>query len=404
MDEVLSDPFFRTETQFFSPDLAPNKDLIALLLKFQIGFWEVQNTEIHIQKYILRENAAKKRKDSIELFNFGSMDFRSLIGEIKKGVFQPIYLLHGEEPYYLDLISKEIQHRALEEHERDFNQTIVYGKDADLPALVTEANGFPMMSERRLIIIREAQDIRDWDLLERYSEKPNETTIFVLVHKYRKFDSRKKLYKHIQKSGSVFLSEKVKEYKLGEWIESYLKEKNYTITPKATSLLADFLGNDLGKISNELEKLAVLVESGTTISEVHIEENIGISKDYNIFELVNAITVRDVPKAFRIVHYFEHNPKSGSIIMVIPNMFNTFMRIMRIHFLPNKSREAVASVLKIHPYATKDLIQATKIYPPKKIASNVAILHEYDLKSKGINNSTFSQGELLRELIYKLMH
>lgn len=332
------------------------------------------------------------------------MDFKALLKEIEQKKFQPIYLLHGEEPYYIDLLAKAIQENVLEEHERDFNQTIVYGKDADLPALATEAQGFPMMSERRLVIIREAQDLKDIDFLERYAAQPNPSTVFVLAYKYKKFDSRKKLFKDISKVGIAFLSEKIKDYKLTEWISSYLQTKNYSITPKAATLLADFLGNDLSKITNELDKLSMLIQAGTTINEIHIEENIGISKDYNVFELVNAVTTRDVPKAFRIVHYFEHNPKSASILVVIPNIFATFMRIMRIHFMDNKSPDAIAATLKIHPFATKELIQATKIYPPKKISSNVAILHEYDLKSKGIDNSSFTHGELLRELIYKLMH
>lgn len=332
------------------------------------------------------------------------MEYKALLKDIEQKKFLPVYLLHGEEPYYIDLLAKAIQEHVLEEHERDFNQTIVYGKDADLPALVTEAQGFPMMSERRLVIIREAQDLKDVDFLERYVAQPNPSTVFVLAYKYKKFDSRKKLFKDISKVGVAFLSEKIKDYKLTDWISSYLQTKNYSITPKAATLLADFLGNDLSKITNELDKLSVLIQAGTTINEIHIEENIGISKDYNVFELVNAVTTRDVPKAFRIVHYFEHNPKSASILVVIPNIFATFMRIMRIHFMDNKSPDAIASTLKIHPFATKELIQATKIYPPKKISSNVAILHEYDLKSKGIDNSSFTHGELLRELIYKLMH
>lgn len=332
------------------------------------------------------------------------MDFQSLLKETKAKKFYPLYLLHGEEPYYIDLLTKAIQHEALEEHERDFNQTVVYGKDVDVPALITEANGFPMMSERRLVIIREAQDVKGIDHFEHYAQQPNPSTLFVLAYKYKKFDSRKKLFKHIQKGGVIFHSEKVKDYKLSDWISNYLKTQNYAITPKASILLADFLGNDLSKITNELDKLAVLIQEGTTISEVHIEENIGISKDYNVFELVKAITVRDVPKAFQIVHYFEHNPKAASIMVVIPNVFTTFMRIMRIHFASNKSPDAIAAELRVHPFAVKELMHATKIYPPKKIAANVAILHEYDLKSKGIDNSSFSHGELLRELIFKLMH
>jgi len=332
------------------------------------------------------------------------MPHRAIIQDVKNKKFKPVYLLHGEESYYIDMISKEIQEQALEEHERDFNQTVLYGKDTDVLTVVSEAKGYPMMSERRLVIIREAQDLKNIDDLESYCSKPNPTTVLVLAYKYKKFDSRKKLLKEILKNGQVFLSDKVREYQLVDWITNYLKSTEYSITPKASTLLADFLGNDLSKITNELDKLALLLQKGTTINEVHIEENIGISKDYNVFELVNAISVRDVQKAMKIIHYFEHNPKSASIVQVISMVFQLFARLMRIHFLSNKSNDAVAQALKVHPFATRDLIKATTIYPPKKISSNISVLHEYDLKSKGVNNTSFSEGDLMRELIFKLMH
>lgn len=332
------------------------------------------------------------------------MDYRSILQDVKKKIFKPVYLLHGEEPYYIDLIVKEIQANALEEDERDFNQMVVYGKDAEVLQVISEAKGYPMLSERRLVIVREAQDLTKIENLESYCASPNPSTVLVLAYKYKKFDSRKKLFKEITKNGLVFNSEKIKEYKLIEWIESYLKSTNYGITPKASNLLAGFLGNDLSKITNELDKLALLLQAGTTINEIHIEENIGISKDYNVFELANAIAVRDVLKAMEIVNYFSHNKKSGPIVVVISNIFTLFSRLMRIHFLPNKSNEAVAQALRIHPFACKELIQATKIYPPKKISANISILHEYDLKSKGMGNTSFTEGELMKELVFKLMH
>ena len=213
------------------------------------------------------------------------MDFKSIIQQIEKKEFKPLYLLHGEEPYYIDLISKALVDNVLEEHERDFNQTVLYGKDADVLAIVSEAKGYPMMAERRLVVIREAQDLKDIDKLESYCASPNPTTVFVLAYKYKKLDARKKITKELAKNGLVYTSDKVKEYKLIDWINTYLKTTEYAITPKAASLLAEFLGNDLSKITNELDKLALLLQKGTTINEIHIEENIGISKDYNVFEL-----------------------------------------------------------------------------------------------------------------------
>ncbi|MGV3631518.1 MAG: DNA polymerase III subunit delta [Bacteroidota bacterium] len=335
------------------------------------------------------------------------MDYSSLIKEIKTRKFKPVYLLHGEEPYYIDLISKTIEEEALEDHERDFNQTIVYGKDADVIALIGEARNFPMMSERRLVIVREAQDIKDKDLelLETYFLDVNPSTVLVLAYKYKKLDSRKKLYKEIARNGEVFLSEKVRDYKLVDWINTYLRTTSYSITPKAATLLVDFLGNDLSKITNELDKLTILIQAGTTINEVHIEENIGISKDFNITELVSAIQVGDVPKAFRIVNYFAHNPKSGPLVVVVAQSFNLFVKLMRIHFLENRSPEAIASEIRVHPFFVKDYINASKLYPPKRIAKNISVLHEYDLKSKGVGSTgDVTDGELMKEMVFKLLH
>jgi DNA polymerase-3 subunit delta len=332
------------------------------------------------------------------------MDFKSILKEVENKQFKPLYLLHGEEPYYIDIVSKAIQDHALEEHERDFNQVVVYGKDAEILSLISEAKGFPMMAERRLVIVREAQDLKDLELLESYCAQPNPTTVFVFCHKYKKLDARSKVYKEFSKNGLVFLSDKVKDYHLSDWISNYLRTTDFSITPKASMLLAEFLGNDLSKITNELDKLALLLQKGTTINEVHIEENIGISKDFNFFELSNAVRVRDVPKAMQIVYYFNHNPKAGPLVVIVGNLFGLFSNLMRVHFSPNKSHESIAQSLRVHPFVAKELIQATKIYPPKKISANISILHEYDLKSKGLDNPSFSDGELLQELVFKLMH
>jgi DNA polymerase-3 subunit delta len=334
------------------------------------------------------------------------MDYKSLLKDIENKKFKSLYLLQGEEPYYIDLLTKALQKNALLDEERDFNETIVYGKDCDVLSVISDANSYPLMAERKLIIIKEAQDIKekDYDKLEKYTENFNPSSIFVLAFKYKKLDARKKLAKNFVSKGICFTSDKVKEYQLADWVRDFLKEINYTITPKASSLLIDFLGNDLSKIVHELEKLTLLVQKGTAINEVHVEENIGISKDYNVFELTNAVLIRDYVKALKIVDYFAHNPKAASILAVIPTLFNTFIRIMRIHFTPDKNENSLASSLKINPYAVKELIRATKIFPPKKIAANISILYEYDLKAKGVNNNSFTEGDLMREMIYKLLH
>lgn len=332
------------------------------------------------------------------------MDHKAIIGSIKERNFERIYFLHGEEPFYIDLITNAIIEYALEENEKDFNQSIFYGKDSDVQAIIADAKGFPMMASRRVVIIKEAQDLKKIEELESYFNNASDQTVFVVNYKYKKFDSRKKVFKAASKNGIVFQSAKIPEYKLLDWINMFVKEKGFAIKPKAAMLIMEFLGNDLSKISKELEKLEILIEKGTTINEEHIEENIGISKDYNSFELVNAIGMRDVSKANKIVDYFNHNPKATPLIVVISNLFNHFQKLMKIHFLENKSREGLASVLRVPPFVVGELQKSARIYNPKKIAANIAILHEYDLKAKGIGNASAKDGELLKEMIYRLMH
>ncbi len=332
------------------------------------------------------------------------MDYKAIIRDIENKKFEKIYFLHGEEPFFIDEITKALFDNVLEEHERDFNQAVMYGKDSEVLNVISEAKGYPMMSEYKLVVIKEAQDLKNFDLLESYFEQPADNTVFVINYKYKTYDTRKKIAKTAAKNGIIFKSEKIREYNLAEWINAYVRTKEYSITSKGSIMLSEFLGNDLSRITNELNKLFLLIEKGTTINEVHIEENIGISKDYNPYELTNAILVRDVPKAFSIVHYFEHNPKAGELIVIIPTIFNVFTKLMRIHFLPNNSKEAIAQAIGVHPFVATSYINAAKVYNPKKIAANIAILHEYDLKSKGVDNATFTGGELMREMIYRLLH
>ena len=332
------------------------------------------------------------------------MDYKLLLKEIRNKKFEKIYFLHGEEPYFIDVLTKAIQENALEESERDFNQSILYGKDAEVLSLISELKSYPMMAERRLVILKEAQYFKAIEQLESYLENPANSTIFVICYKYKTFDARKKTLKNALKNGVVFKSEKVKEYQLAEWIQQYIKTTGYELTSKACMLLIESLGNDLGRIVKELEKLAVLIEKGTIINENHIEENIGISKDYNVFELTNAVANKDNLKALKIVDYFEHNPKAADLVFVISNLFKFFSQIMRIHFLPNKSREAVAQALGVHPFVAGELTNAKNKYDPRKIAANITLIHEYDLKSKGVGNTSATQGELMREMVYQLIH
>ena len=332
------------------------------------------------------------------------MDSKSIIKDIKAGKFLPVYVLHGDEAYYIDEISDAIQEHALEEHERDFNQSIVYGKEADLLTLISDLRSYPLMSERRLLILKEAQDFKLLEELNAYIENPLSSTVLVICHKYKAIDARKKLLKSAAKVGVIFKSDKVKEYQLVDWTLNMVKAKGFGITSKANMLLVESLGNDLSRIVNEINKLAILIEPGTTINEVHIEENIGISKDYNIYELANAVAVKDYLKAMKIVNYFDQNLKPGDFIPIYSSLFKFFTQIMRIHFLPNKSQEAVARALQIHPFVANGLLSSKNNYSPKKIAANIELLHIYDLKAKGVGNQSMPAGELMRELVFQLLH
>lgn len=330
---------------------------------------------------------------------------REIIKAIDKKEFNPIYLLHGEESYYIDQITAAIQENALAEHERDFNQTIVYGKDVDLLSLLGQLKQYPMMSERQLVILKEAQDIKDWTPLENYLSDPIPSTVFVICYKHKKADTRKKYVKSIQQGkGIIFESKKLYENQLDGWVNTFLKEKDFYISPKASTLLIEAIGADLSRLSAELEKLTIVLQKGTTINEIHIEENIGISKDYNPFELANAIAKRDVEKSFKIISYFEKNPKAAHITMLIPNIYNLFERLMKAHFMKIRDANQLQSALKVNFYVAKEMMQAMQIYKPKKIAANISLLHDYDLKSKGMNRGSASDADLLRELVYQLTH
>jgi len=332
------------------------------------------------------------------------MEAKEIIKKIKAGNLSNLYLLHGEEPYYIDIISEAIIQHALPEHERDFNQSVLYGKDVELAALLSELKSYPMTAERRVVVLKEAQDFKQLDDLEAYFEQPNDTTVFVICYKYKFIDGRKKYLKTVLNHGVVFKSEKVREYQLSEWIQRYIKSIGYDITSKAAMLLVEFLGNDLSRIVNEVDKLSILIEKGTTINDTHIEENIGISKDYNAFELTNAVAKKDSVKAMKIVQYFEYNPKALEFSNLMAAFFKHFSQLMRIHFFPVKTKEALAQNLGLHQFVVGELLISKNLYDPKKIASVISLLHQYDLKSKGVGNANASHPELLRELVFQIMY
>jgi DNA polymerase III subunit delta len=332
------------------------------------------------------------------------MDYSAIISDLKKKSYRPVYVLSGEEPYFIDLIASFIEKNVLDDSEKEFNQTILYGRDTDVATIISEAKRYPMMSDRQVLIIKEAQNIRNIEDLESYVQNPLESTMLVICYKYKTLDKRKAFAKTVSKKGVLFESEKLREYKIPDWISGYLKEKKYTANPKSLQMLTEYLGTDLGKIVNELDKLMINLPPGTEITPDHIQVNIGISKDYNTFELNDALAKRDVVKANRIINYFAANPKEHPMPVTMSSLYNYFAKVMLYHFATDKSKEAVARTLGVHPFFVQDYVAAAKNYPLGKIKLVMNALREYDLRWKGVDNVTTEEGDLMKELAWKILH
>jgi DNA polymerase-3 subunit delta len=332
-------------------------------------------------------------------------DVKHIVTDIKDGKIKPIYFLMGEEPYYIDKISQYIEQNVLTEEERGFNQMVMYGRDVTVDDIVGQAKRFPMMAEYQVIIVKEAQDLsRTIDQLADYAKNPQLTTVLVVCYKYKKLDKRKASYKAIKKCGVIFEGKKLYDNQVPDWIRRVLSTKKYTITPKAAIMLVEFLGTDLGKINNELEKLQIVLPKGTEITPEHIEENIGISKDYNNFELRKAIGNKDRLKAFKIITYFADNPKDNPMVVTVSLLFSFFVQLLKLHGLSDKNPRNVASTIGINPYFVNEFISASKNYPMREVSQIISIIREFDLKSKGVNANATPQGDLLKELIVKIMN
>jgi DNA polymerase-3 subunit delta len=336
------------------------------------------------------------------------MDYKEIMDELKKKIYKPVYLLQGEEPYFIDKITNYIQENVLSEAERSFNQTILYGKDTTVEEIINTAKRFPMMSNLQVVIVKEAQNLKNINELRHYVKNPQQSTLLVINYKYKSLDKRKKLYKDAKKKAVVFDSTKIKDYKLPAWITKYIESKNKKITSDASVLLAEYLGNDLNKIAHELDKLFItLPQSETTITPGHIEKNIGISKDYNAFELNKALADKDVLKANRIINHFGKNPNEHPMPKVIGSLYYFFSKVLGYHFLDEKTKKdkyAAASQLRLYPNMVWQYQNAAKKYNRSKLARIIGYLREYDMKSKGLNNTSTPSGELLQELIFKILH
>lgn len=340
--------------------------------------------------------------------------FEELTRDLHNKIYSPIYLFQGEEAYYIDQAVSMIENSVLNDMEKEFNQTVLYGREINALNLISTAKRYPMMSNYQVVIVKEAQESKElFPNKESKDEKqpflnyilnPLPSTLLVICYKYKTLDKRTKLYKAIEKKGIVFESKKLYDNQIPDWIEKYLKSKKFSIEEKAKYLMADSLGTDLSKIVNECDKLLINLKPGQPVTVAEVEKNIGISKDFNVFELQKAIGKKDVLKANQIINYFKANPKSNPFQVTMAVFYNYFSKLLLFHSLPDKSNNGVMGALKVNYNFIDDYKEAARAYNPVKLAEISGLLREYDLRSKGVNNSSTDQGELLRELVFKIMH
>ncbi len=332
------------------------------------------------------------------------MKYEQILAELKNRHYGQVYFLMGEEPYFIDVLTETIAENVLNESERTFNQLVIYGKDTDVNTIITAARRFPMMAQYQVVIVREAQQIKKIEELQHYVSQPLASTILVINYKYKKIDKRSRFYKLLVDKAVVFESDKLYEDKVPAWITGWLQQKGIQIEPKASVMLVDYLGNDIGKIVNELDKLLLILPRGSKhITALLVEQNIGISKEYNTFELNKAIVAREILKANRIVSFFSKNPKNNPMVLSLSSLFYFFSKLLLFHSLKDKSRENVTKSLGISPFFLPEYQLAAKNYAVSKVINVISLLREYDLKSKG-SGSLASEGDLLKELVYKIMH
>ncbi|MCX6327004.1 MAG: DNA polymerase III subunit delta [Bacteroidia bacterium] len=334
-----------------------------------------------------------------------AVTYEEIISDLKKRIFKPVYFLAGEESYYIDLITDYIEDKVLPEAEKAFNQIIIYGDDTNIAAIIDTARRFPMMASHQVVIIKEAQSLKKLEDLVIYLEMPLLSTILVFSYKYKSIDKRTKLFKTLESHGVYFESTRLRDYQIPAWIERYLMTKGIKTDPSASAMLTEYLGTDLHKIVNELDKLIITLPAGKpVITTSLIEKNIGISKDYNNFELQKAIGEKNILKANMIVHYFANSPKDNPITLSIASLFGFFSKLLTYHYLTDKSKNNVAAVLKINPFFVKDYETSAAKYNVSKTVQIISLLRTYDMKSKGYGDPGTEPGDLLKEMVYRILH
>jgi len=336
-------------------------------------------------------------------------EVKKIIADIKMKHFKPVYFLMGEESYYIDRISDYISDTVLTEEERSFNHMVLYGKDVTINDIVSNARRFPLMAEHQVIIVKEAQDlVKTIDQLDAYFDNIQPSTILVFCYKYKTLDKRKKVYKSLQKHGLIYESKKLRDYQMEGWLKQVLATKKYTIDSKAAAMLVEFLGTDLNKIANELSKLQIILPAGTQITPDHVEENIGISKEFNNFELIKAIAERNTTAAYKIAYYFAQNTKNNPFVLTMGLLYNYFSKLLQYHGMIYKNAQAnpktIAAEIKVSEYALKDYQAGVRNYPMKIASRNISYLREFDLKSKGVEANAMPHYDLLTEMLAKLFN
>jgi len=350
-----------------------------------------------------------------------------ILTDLKRRIFKPVYFLSGEEAYYIDTVSDYIEKNVLDESEQEFNQTILYGKEADMNAIISAAKRFPMMSEYQVVIVKEAQNLKELgkssgggdddddeapvkksagagNALANYLQHPQPSTILVFCYKYKTLDKRSTTYKSLQKNHVFLETKKLYDNQLPEWITTFVQDNKFKIGPKASFLLAEFLGNDLSKITNEVGKLFINLKEGEEITAELVQDNIGMSKEFNVFELQDALAKKDILKANRIINYFSANDKDHPAVMTLSSLYGYFTKILLYHFSPDKSKFAIAQALGVNPFFVDGYTKAAQNYGTAKLKAIFSYLKEYDLKTKGVDNAGVNNGELMKELIFKILH
>ncbi|WP_242928220.1 DNA polymerase III subunit delta [Pontibacter vulgaris] len=333
-----------------------------------------------------------------------------ILEQLKKRQFAPIYFLQGEEPYYIDLIADYIEAHALQEHEKGFNQVVIYGKDVDVSTVLLQAKRFPMMAERQVVIVKEAQSILDIEKeegmkqLEAYLQNPLPSTILVFCHKHKSLDGRKALAKAVNKHAILLTTKKLYDNQVPAWVTSYIKSKSLKATPQAVTMLSEFIGSDLTRLANEIDKLLINLQPGQPIDERVVQENVGISKEYNIFELQSALIAQDALKANRIIQYFEANPKNNPLIPNLSLLFSFFTKLLCLHMAKDKSEPGIRKELGNKGFLVKEYMHALRAYPGQRTVDIIHFIRVADLQVKGITGGDMSEGDILKELVFKILH